>query len=636
MKILILILTILLLCFTNSNGQVPSNSNVPSALFQNYNMDVHSLALNRIFEVYSDYTDSIDIPQEYCDTIWAGLAAVFNTFPIPERDSVFDFYCIHKQPVMSFYFLSHIKFLIFTTDISNSWAIGNIITGNTEIDSLTSLYDFSIDSSTPYNSNWTEVYMSTPQFINTYAFGQTIINLFGYIPNTFYSPMGIGYAINNKDITYSKIGNIQYFNFTYMWGDCMSGCAYNKSWNFGVDSLFQTEFLGTTSTTSTAYSTPVPEWNELCYITIPPLFTIDTISFCNGDSIIYNATWYTESVCLIDSFTSAMGEDSLHYLFIQANPIDSNYIEVQICEGESFIFGDDTLTQSGLYVDTAYNTIPCYSINHVFLTVEQEVNIVSPLSICNGDYLLLNNDTIIQPGLYYDTTIIVPNTCDSVFFIDLTVNPAWETFITDTICIGYIYNFYGQLLNQQGMYMYNFSTIFGCDSSILLNLSVFDSIEIIFDQGFLDTLYLNDSIFELNCAYPTGGDYFGDGISMNHLDPLSAGIGTHYIYYSYTDQNGCNSIDSISYLIMENVSISELMDNYCIRIYPNPTSDNLFIGGLKGGEKITLLDLSGRLNSLCLKMGSENRIDLSSLFNGVYFIKIEDKSLSRIFKIIKL
>jgi len=100
----------------------------------------------------------------------------------------------------------------------------------------------------------------------------------------------------------------------------------------------------------------------------------------------------------------------------------------------------------------------------------------------------------------------------------------------------------------------------------------------------------------------------------------------------YTDGNGCTSTASnaiVSTLSLEETSIS-------FSIYPNPATDKLIIdAGTIVKATVKLLDLSGRV-VLSIKMNqSLQTIDLSTLSNGVYMIKVEygDQSITK--KIVK-
>ncbi|MDI6050789.1 kelch repeat-containing protein [Flavobacterium sp. XS2P24] len=60
--------------------------------------------------------------------------------------------------------------------------------------------------------------------------------------------------------------------------------------------------------------------------------------------------------------------------------------------------------------------------------------------------------------------------------------------------------------------------------------------------GLYLSVCLNSNPFVLFGGSPLGGFYSGPGVSFGMFYPLVAGVGTHLIFYSYTDINGCNRI----------------------------------------------------------------------------------------------
>lgn len=71
-----------------------------------------------------------------------------------------------------------------------------------------------------------------------------------------------------------------------------------------------------------------------------------------------------------------------------------------------------------------------------------------------------------------------------------------------------------------------------------------------------------------------------------------------------------------------------------IQLYPNPVSNYLTIDGLETkNQPIQILDIAGQI--LLEKEINQNRIDLSQLAAGIYFLKIESNKKVEIKKIIK-
>ena len=54
---------------------------------------------------------------------------------------------------------------------------------------------------------------------------------------------------------------------------------------------------------------------------------------------------------------------------------------------------------------------------------------------------------------------------------------------------------------------------------------------------------------------PAGGTYSGPGVSAGQISQGVAGVGTHWIYYSYTDGFGCTNIDSNTILIYNSPTV---------------------------------------------------------------------------------
>ncbi len=63
-----------------------------------------------------------------------------------------------------------------------------------------------------------------------------------------------------------------------------------------------------------------------------------------------------------------------------------------------------------------------------------------------------------------------------------------------------------------------------------------------------DKLCLNAGGIPLS-ASPAGGSYSGAGVSFNSFFPNLAGVGTQTISYSYTDQNGCNAVNTVTTVV---------------------------------------------------------------------------------------
>ncbi|MBC8485172.1 MAG: T9SS type A sorting domain-containing protein [Bacteroidetes bacterium] len=241
------------LCILNATSfaQVQSSCEVTSELEYYYKRDVADLAINRLFASNSPDTNQIEIPQVYLDSIWNGLSAIFNASSIPERDSIFDIYCIHNISYHTIMLLPHIYISVDTSvSWTSNWLNGEIVTGYTELDDFISNYDYNIFSTHP---NYASVVIYSDTIINSYAISDSLTSFNG-IETAGPIPM----TIDANKIQYSVEGEYQYFTFTLAWGDCMSGCIYNHKWKFKVHySNCTVEYLGLESNANNNFPNPI-------------------------------------------------------------------------------------------------------------------------------------------------------------------------------------------------------------------------------------------------------------------------------------------------------------------------------------------------------------------------------------------
>jgi len=107
--------------------------------------------------------------------------------------------------------------------------------------------------------------------------------------------------------------------------------------------------------------------------------------------------------------------------YIYSIPVYTHSASQIICEGDEFIFGGNSLTQSGIYVDTFTTTENCDSI--VTLNLEVRNNTIDnlPIHIVKGSTFEFNDVSYRSEGDYpiHLTTI---NGCDSLIILQLSVS----------------------------------------------------------------------------------------------------------------------------------------------------------------------------------------------------------------------
>jgi len=153
-----------------------------------------------------------------------------------------------------------------------------------------------------------------------------------------------------------------------------------------------------------------------------------------------------------------------------------------ICEGQSFSLGR-TLTTSGNYQGIRPGTGgACDSLINLNLTVLPAQTILPAVNRCSNQPYVFNGLSLTTSGVYRDT-LVNSLGCDSFLVLNLTVNPAYTHTRSWVICPGSTYSFGNQTLTTSGNYTHTFTTQQGCDSLVNLTLTVADSVTISSSTG---------------------------------------------------------------------------------------------------------------------------------------------------------
>ncbi|QQR97860.1 MAG: gliding motility-associated C-terminal domain-containing protein [Sphingobacteriales bacterium] len=212
------------------------------------------------------------------------------------------------------------------------------------------------------------------------------------------------------------------------------------------------------------------------YLTVDDAITInDSKSICIGDSVkSCSGRVYKISGTYLDTCKSADGCDSITTLVLKVNDIDTGNVIASICKGQSYTFNGQSLTGSGIYLDTITSLVTsCDSIIKLILTVNDidTGNVIA--TICQGQSYTFNGQSLIGSGIYLDTITSLVTSCDSIVRLTLTVNDIDTGNITAAICQGQSYTFNGQSLTVSNTYLDTItSLVTSCDSIVRLTLTV--------------------------------------------------------------------------------------------------------------------------------------------------------------------
>ena len=170
-----------------------------------------------------------------------------------------------------------------------------------------------------------------------------------------------------------------------------------------------------------------------------------TAVICPGTTYIwdYDGETYTVSGKYTKVEKDQHGTDSvIHVLNLTVHYIPETHIEETICQGQPYIFGDQTLTTSGVYRYTFHTIGGCDSTVVLSLNVLSPDTTYLPIQREQGQTYQWGTETIYEPGMYfhYGTNRFG---CDSVSILQFTYNQVDTIEEHLTVCqneVPYIWN----------------------------------------------------------------------------------------------------------------------------------------------------------------------------------------------------
>ena len=113
-------------------------------------------------------------------------------------------------------------------------------------------------------------------------------------------------------------------------------------------------------------------------------------------------------------------------------PIEETFNTVEICEGDAYKLGTQTLTIAGNFSETFQIGSFCDSISNIELIILEDTESFVSETICQGDSIIISNNTFRIGGQFQTVTQNV-NGCDSIINVDISVLFPVQNLVIDSI-----------------------------------------------------------------------------------------------------------------------------------------------------------------------------------------------------------
>ena len=201
-----------------------------------------------------------------------------------------------------------------------------------------------------------------------------------------------------------------------------------------------------------------------------PTSSVSKDTICQGNSYLFNGTYYDKAGEYIVHLTNIVGCDSVAKLVLAINHTSSTLIVDSICEGRSYNFNSTIYTLPGLYTVHLTNVAGCDSIVQLNLNVIKTTSSTTYAAICAGGSYTFNGTSYSKSGTYSSYFPKITG-CDSIAKLVLTVLQ-FASLTYSSICEGENYFFNGKKYNTSGIDSTYLTSVVGCDSIAILHLTV--------------------------------------------------------------------------------------------------------------------------------------------------------------------
>lgn len=352
-----------------------------------------------------------------------------------------------------------------------------------------------------------------------------------------------------------------------------------------------------------------------------------------GDSVFTTSGYHTYT------FASMLGCDSTVTINLQLTTSASKNYTVTACE--SYTWKGQPYTESGIYNITDTSNVLCDSILSLDLTVltptqKQRdtvitacayylLNFIGKLIECYDDTTVTTNDN----GYSYSAARINtfhPRTAercfDSVSIVNVVINDSSFSNFTAQACEEYSFT----VGSTEHVYYFSVvdsirapKNVMGCDSVVVLNLTINRNPEVVIGGDLRvtpgSTAVINVTSDQNNMSY------LWDDNSTDAVRNLGTVDGNVDVWVIGTNDNtGCSNITYAT--VMANASLNEASSAQ-VSVYPNPASSFINISST---DEIANVSLFNNIGQKVLDAGNTTMVDMSSLTNGIYVVRVELKN----------
>jgi hypothetical protein len=268
----------------------------------------------------------------------------------------------------------------------------------------------------------------------------------------------------------------------------------NESYQFGPQTL----------TAPGSYQRIIQGQNGDCDTTVQLILTqttpytlIITDSICALQTYSFQGTNYTAPGVYVGTLAGT-GNDCDTIVQINLSLVNEVLIQItdSICKGDTYLFGNQTLTSPGVYSRSLPPGITGCDTTIQLTLNTQNIYTDTSLFICDNDTLLVGNLLINAAGIYTDTLSGAP--CDTILTINVQAAPNITRQLDTVFCNGKTIEIFGVIYDQPGNFQDIIPGILGCDTMLIISIKAAQDVDIQLDTVLCsgETIVINGVVYD--------------------------------------------------------------------------------------------------------------------------------------------